>query len=979
VSQKNKRQQDLLISVADIISLLKKNRLKVLLSMILFSGIILLYTMSFPVVYVAEAKFRQNGKSDSGMNNPLEELFGTKSESREGKILSTLKSRSFMTKLIKKVDIQGVIRERGKKQSLLSAIMDNLRVQYAHLRRRDRVRVYKARPLLSISEVRFEEELTRSFEVEFLDDRRYIVKEDREEIGRGTLGAPFSYQGFVFTLTDNLPDPKAGKIFDVTLFAMNAYADKLGEAIDVRPSEEDESVLVLKAGHPDRDYAEKFLRSVLELYHAHLNEENDRYAKLQLAYLEKRKNEMFESQREAMTHHAENLAKDLSQSGLLSFDKELEFLFRNRLKCMEKINQFDLQTEKLNAILAMQDENQNDLFLFEELSPIQGTLSKLAELKMQRDALTFSLAQTRKDSDQASKREMNKQFTDLEEIGESIFEIEEIIRCINEEKPLAPSGKIINNQYLLVREWINKLNAGKHQWEAIEAYDLREQKKREWEKQKNTCLSYLLNLQRLYEMHQKIIQKRLSHHLNEKVEFQGIELDSAHQIHTGLLKQLNELGSTIQENEFTLKQIDDPNFEICTLSTTLKDPISQQIIKKSVDLAVLIRDEEHHSNKEKERTQIALNTQKRFLKAHLYQTAELHRLQIEQLKKKILSLQAVILDLIHERISLYEKQVKDFVVGQINNIEQQRSLTRRFMNDINKTMSSLPEKWISEELMRQNVNMNKAITEELTRMSEKKNISHNLEIIRSSTVDAAYAPIVPKSPRLLIFGIIGAILGGVFSTSYFILNAVIKGVDATAENLALSGGYVSGYLSSELNSDKIDEKDLSTLRRQASFMEKAAQEREKGKTLSLILGSTVDYSRELARLLQKKQQRPLIVHATFDRPGPNAARPGLLSYFEGAAEEPVIYTDRGIDTLFPGGVSRYGVELICSPKFQELKQRLEKRYDWILLVSRASPLSSEAEALIAHSDLVTPSITDEKLYRLNPYLEAKSSFILIRK
>lgn len=455
-------------------------------------------------------------------------------------------------------------------------------------------------------------------------------------------------------------------------------------------------------------------------------------------------------------------------------------------------------------------------------------------------------------------------------------------------------------------------------------------------------------------------------------EFEGIDLRMADDLYLAYSKELNEVEADVLQQRFIVEQIGKEGFEISSLSGVLKDSVSKQMIGKVSDLNLKLRDRENRTEREISRLQEELALQEQFLTAHITQTIQLLNVHQERLQKKIASLQQKTLMLIQQRVSILEKHLAEYMETRLTNFGQEKQIITQHQKELQKEVAMLPQKWVSEKLVDQRVAMNKQMAEEITRLVETKNISNSLEVVESAPIDYAVTPIHPRSPKTVLFALLGALVGGMGMVTYVIITGVKRGVPATDETLTLAGQEVAGSLSPTLTAPPLDH-DLETIRRIMDRALSAASESVFGRSLALIIGENADYSTQLATLCKKRGESVLILPLTFDR---HEKQQGLLQYLEGTIDEPPIIKGELYDKISIGGPSRYGHELLAKRAFTELLEKLTDHYDCVIGVSHATPTSIEAKALLQRFDHLALTLTDETLEELSPYFGKKSTFIL---
>lgn len=963
------KPDDFLISFSDIYNLLKKNRKTILISCLIGAALTSLFLITRPLRYEAIGTFREKTIRPGAAEKSIVSIFGKQDDGKINETISTMTSHALLSNVTKKLHMQGHIQEVGESQGLAGKIADNVKTHYAKFKGKESAPLWEPTCRVDAKDITYDGEMTTHLVIQFTDDNAYNVFADNNKIGEGTLDEPFTTDYYAFTLIPLGCGKLDGRSFTLSLLPLASVTKQLQSNFTIEPDDDDPSVLKIKFQHPSRTHSCCIVDTLMDEYQNFLQNESDRYSDLQMTYLQKKHKDLASQQESIMNKHADLLSKDLSQSGFFSFDKEIGFLFQNRLKAEEKIQEIDLNISQLKSLLKDNEESFTLLYMNENLAPISGVMQQLAELNLQKDSLSLALASADESSyETPNKKKLNQQIADLEQIDTCSKGIQKLIVQLQNNQPLKPDSKLIQKENLLIGEWFDKLETSRKQLQNAEGQE-KEARQRDFDNQRKTFIAYLSNLQRLYEMHGRIVQERLSHSCQGRSEFQGLDLETASKLYLEYLKLSNDTEAKINEYTFILQELKNPNFEISCLSSSLNDPIAQETVKKASSLYLLLRDEERYSAKEKERTRSEIDTQKRFLKAHLEQTADILKLERRLINEKTAALQGVMLELTHEKTSLLEKHIKDYVQSKINNLSMQRELTEKVLTDTTRQMATLPEKWISEQLMLQSLSLNKTILEELTRLSENKSISHNLDLIQSAPLDKAYSPLLPKAPNIFFLSLTGALTAIFLSSGYFIGRALVKGVPATENNLRLTGHAVAGSLSkkcSDPQTKPLLDSDLDTLRREVALMEEFTPE-EKGNILVLLLGKNVDYSLALATLLSKKSKKVLLLPLTFDQ---TSDRPGgLLGFLQGTSSQLEIVKEGLIERINAGGVSRWGRELIGSEVFQKLLNDLKPNYDWIIAVNKASVTSAEAESYLSLGNVVTVTINDENLNELAIYLQ----------
>lgn len=409
--------------------------------------------------------------------------------------------------------------------------------------------------------------------------------------------------------------------------------------------------------------------------------------------------------------------------------------------------------------------------------------------------------------------------------------------------------------------------------------------------------------------------QRIASKMTLTSDFRSVNNIAAKELHGKYSEEYERLRVRIRQLSHLLHQMGDPDFELSSLSSMLTDSISQEMIRKASDLSLILCDENNHSPKERERTKESIQIQRRFLQQHLLETIELEKMRLKLLGEKISSLATSALDLIRNEEHILQRQLKQF----------------------REQIALFPERWLLENELKFKKRLSMNVIDVITQLNESKVIQQLLFQVESKPLDLAFAPLKSKYPFLCLFSLAAAFLSllGVFLILLF--KMLCRGIPLTAENASAyqvpSIGNLSEY--SDISFEQLSVNDLETLRR-ATFSLKECS--------GIILGKGPDYSRQIARLLALQDKRVLLIEAGFDKSSEQSG--GLSQYLLGHATTYTIRNEKFYDLLSSGGPTAHGAELFSSSRFFSLLSELKNHYDSILIVSCASPNSSEAHALL---------------------------------
>lgn len=944
----------LLISLSDLMALLRKSKDKILWWVYVLGFAGFLFTLSKPIKYKAEGTFREKSSKSSGIGNSLAQMlaFDSFSSSGENEAEGMIKSRKLMSDVITTLNLQGQLSIKCGSDGFFTRAKKNIQVEWAKLRRSPFPTLEDTQCPLYIDSVVYSGEVPIFLEVHLDDHDHYRVLDARNGlVGEGDLDIPFITEEYSFILSPANDEPLSVKEFSLNIIPMASMADGLTRDIEVESTKLDKGVLKISYVHPNRFLASRFVNTVMESYQDYLKQNHDQIALVQMEYLYKKKKETAEELSKIMQQHANLLSKDLSNSGFADSRREMEFLAQSQHQLKEQLLANELEIKRLKNI------QPNNHAYYDQVSHKEGNpvvintiLTEIRHLKQERDGLELALRHSEYRDGEELEKSLHLQLKELETIQAYRGELQKVIQQYRSGEPLDTSLPIFKDPRFLLSEWTDHLK-------------VENQNELSGQKTKESFMTYLVNLERLFNVHEKILEERLTHQQKPTTEYQGMDIQTARELYIGYCKQLNGEEASIRRTLFVLNQMENPDFEITSLSSVLTDPVSLGMIGKASQLVINIRDQNNQSVREQERLREELDLQRTFLVLHLQQMVQLMEINKKLINEKIYALQNTNLELIHQRISLLEKNLNDYVQSRLENLHQERAIIKQHLGQIRAEMALLPKKWISEQLVDQQVESNQMIVKEIAKIVESKNISHNLEVIQSAPIDSAIAPVHPISPGILLYSIIGAFLGGIVGTGIVLAQSLARGLLASESTLKNLNLHVSGRLSTQVTDD------LSLLRRLLAYFESVPVPSGIARTLLLIEGEGPHYVSHLAQLLHKRGQKVLTIDLNIDRSEPSA-KPALLQFLQKEVTAPTILHQADGDYLPAGGASPFASELLTSQSFKDLLHSYRSHYDWILAFSHSLPHTAETENLVSLFPFVAVTLQNETVDDLGFYFES---------
>lgn len=965
-------EHELKFAFSDFVALLKRHRRTIFLFMVLGALATFSYAVTRPVNYIVKATFRDKGKTQVGFSSGFTDLFFNKSGSQESEASTTMKSRVLISQAIRDLNLQGSISKQQPDYPELRNSWESLLGEYAQWMQPNLPILNDPHPDFLLEAIFYEGEIPVGFSLKWIDQDRFeIIGNGNVSLGFGSLGMPFNAGNAQFTVVkSNAEEHDDQTPYSVVIFPLNEVAAGYAGLLQIDVDKEDKSLLKLQFRHRNRELASRFLNRLMETFQMYQEEQHELTANTQLSYLKRRQTEVGADLQQLMENHVQKVSEDMARSGFTSLQKEMEFLAGSLTTNQEKIQEIDLETRRLSNIDPEACVHYDAYTTRGDSLIINNWIAEMRALKQESDSVEVALQLTSNQATPAKER-INNHFAEIQNTQKCSQEAAQMADWVRKKGTEIFILQTLRNEPYPVASWLESLK-DKERSVAIATPQLKKQKELELNQFKEQLLAYLDNFQHLLKIRETTLSQRMRTLQAPHAEFEGINLSTARELYINFTKELNDITAEHKQHLFVAKQLENPDFELCSLTALLRDPISQERITKASELMIQIKDESNRTQREIDRLKSELALQKQFLTSHILQIADLLALKEEMLKEKVAALQSITLEQIQQKSSLLKKNLTDYVQSRIENLNQEKQLLAEHQASLQSRMTEIPEKWSSEQLLNQNLAMQQRFLENLAGMVESKNISKNLEMVQSSALDTAIPTLNPKPPRLIFYTVLGAILGFFGSTCFLFTRTMIQGIPASRENLTLASYHVSGAITPFQGDESSAappyiNSDLDTLRRLIANVEAKTPPSAKSRSLLMIKGHGTDFTNTLAVLLSKKGQKILKLSLDFTAV---SDKEGLLQYLESDAANPKIERLSDFDWIPSGGVSRYSEELLRSPRFQSLLKELASRYDWILASTPATLPSAEAENLSGLFDASVVVVTNESLNTLIAFSEA---------
>lgn len=430
---------------------------------------------------------------------------------------------------------------------------------------------------------------------------------------------------------------------------------------------------------------------------------------------------------------------------------------------------------------------------------------------------------------------------------------------------------------------------------------------------------------------------------NNRIEqFAGIDLQTAESLYREYQKEVDQCQEQIDTISFALSRIHQKEFDLNALGALVHDPVTANLINRASELALQGKDVANRSQKDLQRIEESLTAQKDFIAQHLGQSLELYKQNSLIAQRKLARLRDVMMALVEaEKSGLYTR-----------------------LQEIRESSSELPARWKLEKQLHLKGEVIRKMIEGVTQIMEGKTIEHRLKQLNSKVIDSAHCPLQPR--KLPLAFLLALFIGGSVSAAYFFFfcRLLLRGFplsESNARALGLATSGTLGPLSDALIHD-LPQSDMATIRSLANFV----QEKKKqggGVVVALTSVKRPSFVHNLARVLHMRDERVLIVDASFDFAQPRAEEGTLWDYLTEKSEVWQPQKADGFDTLASGATGRFCTELLYKERFAQLLTKAKCEYHVVLLVCSGTA-AHELSRMFEKMDALIVTLQEETIEQL---------------
>lgn len=954
------------ILFADILSCFRRHLIKILLITLLFSSLSLFLCMRRPVRYMVEATYRDTGGGgkSGGVMQTLLRYVGVPGDHRSS---STFKSCFLLLEVIEQMGLQATVDEETKWEKLVTNVKENWKAEQK--------KQLQAPDCFAFRHVKYDGEKQRKYTLIFTSPLQFeIYHAKRGIVAAGTLGENVRFDEISMTLLKAPLRVELGYAYPLSITPKMAVYETLREDLDIANNLKDGTLYDITYPHRDQELAKQVINVLMEQYQSFLKKESDRVALEQIAYLERRKNELCAKMDEYLGEHVAYLKENMGNQGFLSLSQHLQLMSGKKQHFLDKQLAIDTEEKRLDYSLF----GSEDMAMGGELASLQN---QIHGLKKQRDSIDLAFLFGKKKR-KASRFQPPYTYRDetlftylgkLEQIewDEDLIEIAE-----KGEQSLIPSlfptlfSTVQSHDSTRLRHELQRGGTLVLSPSASELKKVRQKKEhlQKWLTQakrgENKDLStFIQHHIRLTDLQENILKERLFYPQKKAQDLQGIDLNTARNLYHDYIRERDGYESKIRQLDFSKNHLEDPNFEYISLAQILPDGVSQDLARSMGKLVQSMRDKRHLTERDLERMERQFKKQREDLVRHIDQTVELFRMQIELTNEHMSNVQSVILDLLNQEISLIEQQIVDRIALQKNALQVERELVTERLGEIETDLMMVPDQWLKEHQLQFSGEMNLSVLEGMVQLVESKNVEHNLTQIQSQPLDLAFSSFRPIPPRLKTFLTIGVLFGLVLGWTVAIGRDYVKGFPLTLKNLKVQGRKTCGRFRRRScnHLEEMGEQDLHVLRELSANL----PSKESGMVVSLLTSGKSRYCGSLAELLSLEGKKVLLL----DLDASSKERSSLFAYLNEEVDQLPIRQQKTYATLAVFEKSRFQAEFLKNPLFKAFLEDIKKDYDVIVLQSRLSLGNPIGRFLMSLSDFMSLTLTSESIETLLPYFD----------
>ena len=710
--------------------------------------------------------------------------------------IAYFKSKRILFPVIEKLNLQGRFIPESKVKSRLKNLKDNLTLEYRFLLRKDPQPIPEEKSPLVFKSIEFNGKSKASFNIKFLNQDDFYVNSRYGAHKKGKIGERFDFADGFFVIEPESTNKLKGKSFSAVIDTKDGVYEDILKYLTVEPDDADPLLLEILFENKNNTLSANLVNELMKEYKNFLEQEQSDRNQFQLAYLNKRSNEVNSEFLFDLNDYANDIKSLAINKGYLDSQREIAHLSKLQEENQNNLLRIDNEIKRLKQF-------KTDDYLYCDNAFNTEAIRELLHKRRSNQQRIYSLelALNSQQEEPVCQPDVNleKRYqVALASLENQLKNAKSASLQIEKNVPLDINSSDPHFQPELVVNWIGNYNDllptirdAKENSTLIASSDMRS-----FYQTRSNLLHYFKENQNLL----NIQLKNLSFKASSPGEFstdntKGVEPETSEQLYKKATEELEKLQKQLKKTDYVYKQLQEPEFPINSLSGVLTDNTSQDLIKQSTQLYIDLHDTNNFTQKERQRKHENIKVLRQSLAMHLSRLVDLMSLEQDSLQGNILTLQKATLDSSKQKGSILDASLDNIIQTRLESLYNEKKVLMAQNQSLINRMSNAPNTWVRQKALETKTEVNKSLLEEVSRLVETKNVQSNISLIDSRPLDFAYPPLYPKNPLVLIKSIFFAILSLSMCFAFFSYRVITKGPNAYPEYLKSIGQKFSGYLS----------------------------------------------------------------------------------------------------------------------------------------------------------------------------------------
>jgi hypothetical protein len=290
--------------------------------------------------YILEGTFNKSGGQKESLGKMMQTFQQFMEPPTEASVTAVLQSHAVMRKVIEDLGVQVECQEGAFIFNAFKKMFANLQVEFgSSLPDRER---------FIFREVDYSGEKPLKMFIQLHKDGLYqLYNQKKQLVDTAKLGEEIVCPLVRLKLQSVPSHAKWDQLYCFTCYPMEKMVKRMRNRLKTFPSKWDKNLLHLTFACRDRQEGAEFLNHLMQSYQSYLRSEHDKICQYQIAYLQKRQEELTGDYHQALLEHTSYLSENLKKDGCMGFAQELETLSVPKNLYTSKLFDVDLQLKRL--------------------------------------------------------------------------------------------------------------------------------------------------------------------------------------------------------------------------------------------------------------------------------------------------------------------------------------------------------------------------------------------------------------------------------------------------------------------------------------------------------------------------------------------------------------------------------------------------------------------------------------------------------